>query len=129
MPRGTNLALDAPEIKERFTMSSRNWRTAFLLTAAVCALAAFGFAGSTYAQAAAATPAAAPIDDGWRRTATGWEQTAAWRLAATTSPAPTWRVDFHPAALALLQALVIGAAFRVFSGKTHAARNASCDET
>ena len=110
-------------------MLGRNGQTVFLLIAAVCTLTAFSFTSSAFAQLASATSDAAPIDDGWRRTANGWEQIAAWQVPATSSPVPARRLDFHPGAMALLQALVIAAAFRFFSGKTQAARNASPDAT
>ena len=104
-------------------MSGCNGRFAVLLIAVLGAPILHSFAGVSFAQSPAATTET-PIEDGWRRTASGWEQIADWRLAAAYSSVPSWRVDFHPAALALLQALVIAAAFRVFSGKTRAGRTA-----
>jgi hypothetical protein len=51
----------------------------------------------------------AGTDDGWRRTATGWERLAE---AGSSSPA-RWqmRFDVHPAGLALAQLLAVGFAF------------------
>ena len=109
-------------------MSGRNWRTSFLVITVACALGACSFGGAAYAQTAGATSDATPIDDGWRRTSSGWEQSFAWQTTAA-STASTWRVDFHPGALALMQALVIAAAFRVFSAKNSAGRNTSPDPT
>jgi len=54
-------------------------------------------------------PAATGPDDGWRRTADGWQ-----RLPVPATAASTLRLDVHPAALTLLQlaaALVAMSAF------------------
>lgn len=68
------------------------------------------------------------IDDGWRRTASGWENMADWQVVAYApatfavegdkpfsaipnaehlSLLPGWRLDFHPAALALLLVAIL----------------------
>jgi hypothetical protein len=69
-----------------------------------------------------ATVATINADDGWRRTARGWERTSAWESAATTTVTrPSLEVvknnPVHPGQLALLQiagsCLVLG----LFAGR------------
>jgi hypothetical protein len=73
-------------------------------------------------------PRMAEADDGWRRTADGWENISEWKsyatdpspIASRKAPAieaipsshhlaliPGWRVDFHPAFLAFFQVTLI----------------------
>ena len=74
-------------------------------------------------------PRPGSYDDGWRRTAAGWENIADWQVVAAADAVteaermqwrveteafaedlalvPGWRLDFHPAALALLQLAVL----------------------
>lgn len=106
---------------------------------AVIALTAIGAGGWDAAalaegndQAAASVPFGQPrpgsFDDGWRRTASGWEHIASWPTFARAAAAvgrdeqrristiphpehlallPGRRLDFHPAALALLLVMVV----------------------
>lgn len=80
-----------------------------------------GFESAPFGQ-----PRTAPHDDGWRRTADGWERIDRWGEYASIYPGaaepyvgssnaasnhlafgPGGRLDFHPAALALLQVTVL----------------------
>ena len=65
----------------------------------------------------------APSDDGWRRTAAGWERVELWAApkrpieAASfrkTGSEASMRWDFHPAYLVLFQVAAVWAAFFVF---------------
>jgi hypothetical protein len=45
-------------------------------------------------------------EDGWRRTAQGWEQVSGWRLPAMEPVTRTGHFSVHPATIAVLQLLV-----------------------
>jgi hypothetical protein len=69
----------------------------------------------------------AGADDGWRRTAQGWERIDSWTEAQTTSlhdyrfnadnhtTSVDERRDFHPVVLGALQMLIVGAALFILS--------------
>ncbi len=69
----------------------------------------------------------AGVDDGWRRTAQGWERIDSWTRAQTTSlhdyrfdavdrsVSYEERRDFHPAVLGGVQMLIVGAALFILS--------------
>lgn len=84
--------------------------------------------GGAHAPVPFGQPRPGSYDDGWRRTADGWENIAdwravvasaeaidqdlRWRVETVTSPdelalVPGWRLDFHPAGLALLQVALL----------------------
>jgi hypothetical protein len=59
---------------------------------------------------------ASDASDAWRRTANGWELVTRWHeqpLRSDSTP-PAFRLDSHPAALALLQSLTVVGAFALF---------------
>src|SRR5687768_12447182 len=59
---------------------------------------------------------AGDVSDAWRRTANGWELISRWHeqpLRSEWTP-PAFRLDGHPAALALLQSLAVVGAFALF---------------
>jgi hypothetical protein len=75
------------------------------------------------AQAENALQAAVP-DDGWRRTADGWERIESWHIApvaraiqqaahlsASSEAVPARRSDFHPAILVVFQVLAVTAGY------------------
>jgi hypothetical protein len=75
-----------------------------------------------------------PNDDGWRRTADGWENsqrwpsiTSAWFSQASPTRATTsgWRVDSHPAALALSQLGLVILGFYAFPAPARSAQTLS----
>ena len=66
------------------------------------------------------------FDDGWRRTAHGWERTDSWISANADAPAleyafeskadlPPPRFEIHPLFLTLVQVFVVALAFGFFS--------------
>ena len=68
-----------------------------------------------------------PSDDGWRRTARGWERTAIWAepqalanaeffSSPQDSPSRLLRWDVHPLLLAAAQALLVAGAFCLWPG-------------
>ena len=84
--------------------------------------------GSSQASIPFGRPRPGSYDDGWRRTADGWENISDWQASAASPGAfeadlhwrmetvssaeelalvPGWRLDFHPAALALLQMVLL----------------------
>lgn len=92
---------------------------------------------SASAEGATSNVPATSADDGWRRTASGWEKISDWprpadgysNSATLGSWMPAQRVDFHPAGLALLQTLATAAAFTAFSVKTQKHSKPSADAT
>jgi hypothetical protein len=56
------------------------------------------------------------VADPWRRTPHGWELVNRWNRPAASPAAngPSFRLDSHPAVLALVQSLAIVAAFALF---------------
>jgi hypothetical protein len=73
--------------------------------------AALAFPPAARGQEAASADAA----DAWRRTANGWELVNRWHeQPARYSLEPAFRLDSHPATLALLQSLAVVGAFALF---------------
>ncbi|HZN36611.1 MAG TPA: hypothetical protein VFB80_22430 [Pirellulaceae bacterium] len=63
------------------------------------------------------TVTAQTADDGWRRTANGWERVVLhhdWVFSAAKSAEPAARFDTHPAALALFMVVTIIGAMVAF---------------
>jgi hypothetical protein len=97
------------------------------LLAVFCVVAALGVPCSVRGDNAGQSPA--PLEnDGWRRTTSGWEyfqggqpqfhalpRARAFTFVAPAPAAHTWRLDSHPAALALLQLLATIGAFAFLS--------------
>jgi hypothetical protein len=114
---GIGLALVKVTMARRQNITS-DWALFFI----VAALTTAGF----LAVAAFSNHPARPGDD-WRRTASGWQRTAAWPVAIENSSAnpsslvgggragkiPRW--DTHPAVLAFVQLVGVLAALRFFA--------------
>ena len=92
---------------------------------AILAASLLGFSLSLAMVSAAAKGDAARPDDGWRRTAAGWERTNHWQsawvasfrpasLATSNSAANHSRYDAHPATVAFAETLLILFGFYTF---------------
>jgi hypothetical protein len=111
--------------------SARRWKR-FIPVALVVML---GLAAMTAWNGSLQADDARSTDDGWRRTAHGWENMARWhqprpnrgpdeyRFAIgdrLSRPAPRW--DFHPIVLAALELLAIALGFAMFPAARQAMR-------
>jgi hypothetical protein len=99
---------------QRARLSASNSYGIWLI--AICSLFAMpGWHSSANADTGGAATAAAS-DDLWRRTPNGWEVVDRWNRAKASPMLSNYsfRLDSHPAALALVQSLAIVAAFALF---------------
>lgn len=65
---------------------------------------------------------AAEIPSGWRRTESGWEDAAGWRLDATPQSLPTSAAAVHPLVIASLELMISFGALLIGANSSRVAR-------
>jgi len=87
---------------------------------AICGLLSIPAWHSTARAEGDEAAAVTTVEDPWRHTPHGWELVNRWTRPAARPVAngPSFRLDSHPAALALVQSLAIVAAFALFPPRT-----------
>jgi hypothetical protein len=95
------------------------WTCLLAILAVTLLFAGAGWAASVTLQPAATTSVAAS-DDGWRRTADGWERAEQFLPTQTAAPCDYPARRFHPALLASLQ-ILLGAGALLLANRNSAA--------